>query len=122
MEQYEDYSFEKAETRYKIETADVRQMKLYLNANKMACTLYDLLCWRRAIYNGKNYGEGSILYKGKLYTKDEWHNLKHTEDEYEEDKPFLKDKITYLYTETELERKLDEYLNEISDFIYDYME
>ena len=30
MEEYEDYSFEKAETRYKIETADQKQMELYL--------------------------------------------------------------------------------------------
>ena len=122
MEEYEDYSFEKAETRYKIETADQKQMELYLNANRMACTLYDLICWRRAIYNGKNYGEGSILYKGKLYTKNEWEKLEHTEDEYDEETHFLKEKTTYLYTEEELESKLDELLKDIDDFIYNYME
>ena len=122
MEDYEDYSFEKAETRYKIETADERQMKLYLNANRMICTLYDIICWRRAIYNGKNYGEGSVLYRGKLYTKYEWEQLKHTEDEYDEETHFLKDKVEYLYTEEELENKLDELLRDINDFVYDYME
>lgn len=122
MEEFEDYSFEKAETRYKIETADQKQMELYLNANRMACTLYDLICWRRAIYNGKNYGEGSILYKGKLYTKNEWEKLKHTEDEYDEKTHFLKEKPIYLYTEEELEYKLDDLLKDINDFIYNYME
>ena len=122
MEEYEDYSFEKAETRYKIDTADDRQMKLYLNANRMACVLYDLLNWKSAIYNGKNYGEGSVLYKGKLYNKYEWSELKHNEDEYDEETHFLKDKVTYLYTEKDLEDKLDNLLDDIRDFIYDYME
>ena len=122
MEEYEDYSFEKAETRYKIETADSRQMKLYLNANRMACVLYDLLSWRRAIYNGKNYGEGSVLYQGKLYKKNEWERMEHTEDEYDPETHFLKDKVIYLYTEDDLESKLDSFLDEVRDFIYDYME
>ena len=122
MEEFEDYSFEKAETRYKIETADKRQMELYLNANNMLCSLYDIICWRRAIYNGKNYGEGSVLYKGKLYSKDEWEKTKHTEDEYEEGKPFLKEKVTYLYTEDELISKLDDLLRDIDNFVYKNIE
>ena len=122
MEEFEDYSFEKAETRYKIETADKRQMELYLNANNMLCSLYDIICWRRVIYNGKNYGEGSVLYKGKLYSKDEWEKTKHTEDEYEEGKPFLKEKVTYLYTEDELINKLDDLLRDIDNFVYKNME
>ena len=122
MEEFEDYSFEKAETRYKIETADKRQMELYLNANNMLCSLYDIICWTRAIYNGKNYGEGSVLYKGKLYSKDEWEKTKHTEDEYEEGKPFLKEKVTYLYTEDELINKLDDLLRDIDNFVYKNME
>ena len=122
MEEFEDYSFEKAETRYKIETADKRQMELYLNANNMLCSLYDIICWRRAIYNSKNYGEGSVLYKGKLYSKDEWEKTKHTEDEYEEGKPFLKEKVTYLYTEDELINKLDDLLRDIDNFVYKNME
>ena len=122
MEEFEDYSFEKAKTRYKIETADKRQMELYLNANNMLCSLYDIICWRRAIYNGKNYGEGSVLYKGKLYSKDEWEKTKHTKDEYEEGKPFLKEKVTYLYTEDELINKLDDLLRDIDNFVYKNME
>ena len=122
MEEFEDYSFEKAETRYKIETADKRQMELYLNANNMLCYLYEIICWRRTIYNGKNYGEGSVLYKGKLYSKDEWEKTKHTEDEYEEGKPFLKEKVTYLYTEDELINKLDDLLRDIDNFVYKNME
>ena len=122
MEEFEDYSFEKAETRYKIETADKRQMELYLNANNMLCSLYDIICWRRSIYTGKYYGEGSVLYKGELYSKDEWEKTKHTEDEYEEGKPFLKEKVTYLYTEDELINKLDDLLRDIDNFVYKNME
>lgn len=119
----EDYSFEKAETRYKIETADARQMKLYLNANRMISVLYDILEWRRAIYNGKDYSDGSVLYDGKLYTKNEWYKLEHTPDEYDEDKPYLLNKeVKYIYTNEELEYKLDSLLKDINDFVFDYME
>lgn len=117
----EDYSFEKAETRYKIETADKKQLELYLKSNKMACVLYDIICWRRAIYNGKNYGEGSVIYKGKIYDKYEWERLEHSDDEYDENH-YLKEKPIYCYTEKDIELKLDELLDGISGFIYDYME
>lgn len=119
----EDYSFEKAETRYKIETADNKQMKLYLNSNRLICTLYDIIEWERAIYNGKNYDEGSVLYDGKLYTKNEWEKLEHAPEEYDEKCPWLlKNKVTYLYTEEELKNKLDMLLKDVYDFVYDYME
>lgn len=121
MEEYNN-SFEKAETRFKIETSDQRQMNLYLNANRMACALYDLLCWRRNIYNGKNYGEGSVLYRGELYDKEDYNRLQHTEDEYSPETLRLRSNPVYLYTDEELERKLNEYLDDISDFIMNYME
>lgn len=117
----EDYSFQNAETRYKIETADRKQLELYLKSNAMVCALYDIICWRRAIYNGKNYGEGSVIYKGKLYSKDEWTLMKHSDDEYDENH-YFKEKPIYCYTEKDIERKLDELLNDISGFVYDYME
>ena len=110
------------DTKYKIETTNRREMELMLNASRMALVLYDIINWKRAIYNGKNYGEGSVLYKGKLYSKDEWEKTKHTEDEYEEGKPFLKEKVTYLYTEDELINKLDDLLRDIDNFVYKNME
>ena len=122
MEEFNSNSFEKAETRYKIETADSRQMELYLNANRMICALYDLLYWKRNIYNGKDYGEGHVLYKGKLYTKYEYERIQHTEDEYDETTHFLKESPLYLYTEDDVMSKLDEYLNDIYDLVYKYME
>ena len=122
MKEFEDYSFEKAETRYKIETADKRQMELYLNANNMLCSLYDIICWKRAIYNGKNYGEGHVVYKGKMYSRDEWEKLKHTEDEYDKETHFLKEKVYHVYTEEELENKLDYLMRDIYDFVYNYYE
>ena len=116
----EDYSFEKAETRYKIETADKRQMLLYLNANKLACALYDLMEWRRSVYNGKDYSDGHVLYKGKLYTKNEWFNLEHEEDEYDEEQ-YLKDKPYYIYTDDDIEYKLNGILEDVVSFVADYM-
>ena len=110
------------ETTYKIETVNQREALLMLNAKRMACALYDLLCWQRRIYNGKNYGEGVVLYRGKLYDKNEWINVKHEESDYDPKTHFLKDKVEYLYTEKEVENILDENLRQIRDFIYDYME
>lgn len=118
----DEITFERAATRYKVETADKRELEIYLNATRMLYTLYEILCWRRAIYNGKNYGEGSVLYKGKLYDKNEWCQLEHTKDEYKEDSPFLKDPVKYLYTEDELLRKLDELLDGIAPFVWDMTE
>lgn len=112
----------KEETTYTIQTTDRREMNLMLNASKMAYTLYDILGWYRAIYNGKNYGEGCVLYKGVLYDNNKWCELQHTSDEYNEDGHTLKEKPIYLYTEDEIERKLNELLSDISDFIYNYME
>ena len=51
-----------------------------------------------------------------------WGSITLTEDEYDEKTHFLKEKTTYLYTEEELENKLDELLKDIDDFIYNYME
>lgn len=109
------------DTKYKVETTDKREMELMLNATRMSLVLYDIMNWKRAIYNGKNYGEGSIIYKGKLYSKDEWHKIEHDESEYDENH-YLKEKAYYVYTEDELIRKLDNIMDDIHDFIYHYYE
>lgn len=118
----EDYSFEKAETRYKIETADIRQMRLYLNANKLACALYDIDNWKRAVYNNKTYNEGSVIYKGKIYSKEEWNLKSLPKEDYNEDGIFLKEKPLYVYTEEEIVDILDNYLSKVNSIVYDYME
>ena len=108
------------ESKYTIETTNPSEMNLYTNAFKMADVLHDILNWRNRIYNGNNYGEGSVLYRGKLYSKNEWNRLEHSEDEYDETVHFLKDKVVYLYTDEELEKLLGDYLDGISNIIYDY--
>lgn len=110
------------DTKFKIETADAREVELFLKSKIMANVLYDLLCWKRSIYNGKNYGEGSVIYKGKIYKKHEYEILEHSKDEYDETEHFLKEQPLYVYTEDEIEDKLEYYLEDISDFIYRYME
>lgn len=110
------------DTKYKIETTNRREMDLMLNASRMALVLYDIINWKRAIYNGKNYGEGHVVYKGKMYSRDEWEKLKHTEDEYDKETHFLKEKVYHVYTEEELENKLDYLMRDIYDFVYNYYE
>lgn len=110
----EDYSFEHAETRYIVQTADKRELNLYLNANKMACVLYDLLEWRRSIYNGKNYDEICFLQEGQLYTEKEWR---------EKDlNSRVASEIKRVYLEDDVEKILGEKLESIADFIFNYME
>lgn len=118
----DEITFERAATRYKVETADKRELEIYLNATRFMYALYDILCWRRAIYNGKNYGEGYNLYRGTLYDEHDWMNLKHEEDEYKEGTPYLKDKVTRVYTEDELLRKLDDLLDEVAPTVWKYTE
>lgn len=121
----EDYSFEHAETRYKIETADKRELNLYLNASKMACVLYNLLEWRRSIYNGKNYDDVCYLYDGKLYTLKEWFDNNDDiikKEDLDEHGMVLSGKVKKVYLESDLERILGDKLESVADFIFNYME
>lgn len=120
-----DYSFENAETRYIIQTSDKRELNLYLNANKLALALYDLIEWRRAIYNGKTYGEVYHLYDGKLYSDDEWMKNydKIVKPEDKDDIGFIKKgKVQRVYLEDDVEKLLGDKLEDINEFIYNYME
>ena len=109
-------------TKYKIETSDIREMKLYLNGLRMVCTLYDILSWQRAIYNGKNYGEYHVLFNGKLYTANDWERNYNeiTKDAERDEQGFLKD-VKHVYLESDIEGKLEELLRDIKDFVYDFM-
>lgn len=102
-------------TKYTIETNDKREMNLMLNAERMALVLYDLLEWRRAIYNGKDYGDYRYLYKGKLYSENEYSMLKIPDEEY--DKNFCVKGLETVYTRKDIERRLNQYLDDIADLI-----
>lgn len=108
------------ETIYKIESSDSREIQLMLDSNRLALSLYEILSWLRSIRNGKNYGEGVVLYRGKLYNANEWMNVKHEKEDYKDNGFTLKDPVVYLYTEDEIIRKLDELTESIQDRIYDY--
>ena len=113
-------SFENAETTYKIETTDRKEMQLMLNALNMSLALYDIDSWKRNIYNGKDY-DGHVIYKNKMYTKEEWYRTKLPDDEYNEDHT-LKERPVYCYTENDVINKLDYLMREVQDFIFQYYE
>lgn len=103
-------------TVYKIETNDKREMNMMLNAERMALVLYDLLEWRRAVYNGKDYGDYRYLYKGKIYTEQEFSQLTIPDEEYNENH-CIKD-LKIVYVREDIERRLNQYLDDIADLIY----
>lgn len=102
-------------------TFNKKEADLMLNALSMSLSLYDICGWRRAIYNGKDYG-GHVVYKGKLYDVNEWFTMKHSPDEYEEDGYTLKDKPIYCYTYDDIIHKLDELLYKSERIVMDYYE
>lgn len=110
------------ETKFKIETTDKREATLMLNAIRMAGVLYEFRNWRCAIYNGKNY-DYSVLFNGKLYSYEEWHRDydKITKDAERDENGFLKN-YKQVYTENDVERRLNEYLNDVDDLIYTFYE
>lgn len=99
------------QTVYKIETTDKNEMVLMLNAPRMAQALYDIMCWQRAIYNGKTY-DSSWLVNGKIMSQQEYFDYK----------PSKGDEIKEIYIADDIEKKLEEYLRNIKDFIYNYYE
>lgn len=114
---------ETSETIYKIETTDNRQMLLYLNAERMMLALEDILMWYREICNGKDYGY-KILYKNKEYDLDNWvMNMKNIVDADDLDKngQLKSGVIKEIYTGKYIENKLYEYLEDIKDFINQYI-
>ena len=110
------------ETKYKIETTDRNEATLMLNALRMAGALYDLRGWRSAIYNGKNY-DYSVLFDGKLYSYEEWHRNYNeiTKDAERDEHGFLKG-VKHVYSEDDVERRLNECLRDVDDLIYNYYE
>ena len=121
---------------YVYRTRDRRDFLLALYSWKMVGALYDILCWNRAIYNGKDYGEGSVIYRNKLYTAEEWHKMtdsffgNDTEVDYDWDKKVYRDKdgevpqdeVHFVYTRDQVNDKLDELLSDVYDFVYNFME
>ena len=105
------------ETTYTITTTDRREATIMINATKLAVALHDLMDYRRAIYNGKEY-DVSYLYDGKLYTSKEYFYL---ERDYEKDK--LEGKSSkVVITEQQLLDKLDYILDGVEELVSSFME
>lgn len=113
------------ETKYTIETYDKKEANLMLNATRMASVLYDFMNWHKDIYNGKT-SDYRVLYDGKLYSYDEWYidNAKViVEDDDKNGNGIIKSStVRYIYTEEDIENKLEDLLSEIQDLIYNYYE
>lgn len=119
MEDYEASKTDSVEITFS--TFNRKEADLMLNAVSMSLSLYDICGWRRAIYNNKDYG-GHVVYKGKLYDRNEWYMMKHSPDEYEEDGYTLKEKPIYCYTDDDIIHKLDELLCKSERIVMDYYE
>lgn len=116
-------------------TRSRRDFMIALNAWNMACALYDIIGWNRAIYNGKDYGKGSVIYRNKILTADEWSRLTNSFDkerkiEYDWEKKVYKDdegevpadEVFSVYTRDQINDELDTLLRDVSSFIYQIME
>ena len=121
---FNEFSFDNSSTRYVIQTTEEEKLLLYLNSTKMLVTLYELICWKNDIHNGRTYNEAHILYKGKLYNEEEW--SKAVDKEVDKDDldgcGFIKKgKTQRVYLEKDVLNILDRKLEDIIDFVYNYM-
>lgn len=123
-QQFNEFSYETASTRYIVQTTDERELLLYLNAKKMLVKLYELISWKNDIYNSRTCDESYKLYNGKLYNEEEWLKLRDTvvsKDDLNEYGLIKKGKLKTVYLEDDLIDILDRKLKDIMDFVYDYM-
>lgn len=123
-EHFNEDSYEIASTRYVVQTTDKRELLLYLNATRMLVTLYELISWKNDIYNGRTYDESYKLYNGKLYNEEEWIKSRDTvvsKDDLDECGFFKKGKVKTVYLEDDLINILERKLEDIMDFVCDYM-
>ena len=120
---------------YIYKTTDKRNFRLNMEAWRMACSLYDILSWSRNIYNGKDYGMGTVIYRNKAYSRDEWDRMtssfnKERKIEYDYDKhayidsegEVSQDEVFFVYTGDQVVEEIDRLTHGISEFIYDFME
>ena len=116
-------------------TKDRREFEIALNAPRLLVTLYDIMCWNREIYNGKDYGEGSVIYREKEISEEEWQRLTNS---FNPDRDIIYDwdskvyidyqgeypasKVFHIYTRDQINNKLDSLLDRVYDFVIRVME
>lgn len=93
-------------TKYTIETTDKVELEMYLNASKVFYALSEIKEWRRELYRGKNY-DWVVLYKGKLYSAEEWETRRFIADE----------KPQYLYTDDAILKRIDDALSNVENVL-----
>lgn len=131
-----EYDDDDSDETFTYKTKSRHDFMLVLYSRKLVGALYDILCWNRAIYNGKDYGEGSVIYRSKLYSSDEWHKMTgslfndNVEVDYDWDRKVYIDKdgevpedeVFYVYTKDQINDKLEDLLRDVYSFVYDFME
>lgn len=123
-ENFNEESFDNASTRYVVQTTDKSEMLLYLNATRMLVTLYELINWKNDIYNGRTYNESYTLYNGKLYNSKEWSEALDNDiakEDLDQCGFIKKGKVKTVYLESDLIDILNSKLEDIIDFVCDYM-
>lgn len=95
-------------TTYTIQTTDIHDANLAINANKLAGALYNVISWKSALYNDKTY-DVLYLYDGKLYTAQEFFKI-----EIQEGK-----EVKTVLTEDMIIRKLDELISNVETLVWD---
>ena len=110
-----------SDTVYTIKTTNSKEANLMMNAVRMAGALYDILCWYRQIYNGKDY-DNQLLVDGRLMTNQEYWKYREEKGlQYQPDSDEFVN-IKTVYTQEDLEHKLEILTDNIRDLIYEYYE
>lgn len=120
---------------YVYKTKDKRNYLISLYGVKFLVALYDILSWRSAIYNGKDYGCGSVIYRNEVISSSEWerrrnHFSDNAEIEYDYDKKVYIDskgevpanEVHFVYTRDDIEKEIGSRLSDVIDLVYQLME
>lgn len=102
-----------SKTTYTITTDDPRIARLMANADKLACALYDILGWERQIYNGKDYCDGYFVYSDTVLGEAGRVETASKDLDWE--------KVEKYYSQKEVLRKLEDFLDPVREAVNDYM-
>lgn len=112
-------------------TNNKRDFSLVINSSSMLLALYNILDWERKLYNYKDYGEGSVVYRGELMTVEEWDRRKNNKEiifnyntgNYEDSLGEVPIKEVHsVYTREQICSELDYILEDVKSFVYSIME
>lgn len=106
-------------TRFKIETIDYNEATLMINSHKLANAIYEVMNWRHALYNGKDY-DIKVLYHEQIYKYNDWiqnfDTYKRPEDT--DEHGYIKNGLVhYIYTDADIIRKIEDLLGDTINLV-----